>query len=584
MMLVPPRRGDGIILVTPPTTVVATRLFLYGHRLYTVPFHVARLREWLRRRCGDVVHLDCHADPASRPLPVGSEVAGPASDRPAEVPVFAFGLDPDTLRERLHAAGPPSQVWITTLFAYDRDLLAATVAAIRSVFPQTPIVLGGAYASLCPDDCRAMGADEVHEGLLTEAEDGTPTRIRGDGFVVAGRGCPNRCSYCAFSRIEGAIATSASADSVAAQVAGLDREGLATLALYAPAIFRGSMAGVSEEIVSELAKFDRGVLGWAGFEPKVVNHRRAELLRRAGFLDVTVPLQTHDRELARSWGRRETLEDFETAIRTLREAGYSPMEIGSDVIIGHPDQPLDETIRTACYVWSLGITPVIFPYTWIPGSSDAARLARGTVTSAASFQPYLFPFARPGHTADDYTQLCMLSRVQPALLEVALSCLDPDGPVPGLVRRYLDEFGFAVPQWKLGVPLPPCRTGYDTFLSHPWELVLALLRGGNDEEAARFTGACSEVRTCEPAYAEIPRRFLEVGLVAQAKAVVRGALAWLPRRQRSEVLAVLDGAVADFATSFATIAPAVSRALRWSGNEKEAEAWERHVTTGIDSK
>ncbi len=496
-----PGRDDTVVLITPPTMVVETHLFLYGHQLYTIPFHTKRLADWLKLRCNEVVHIDCLGDPESGPHSSGTRTAGPRSSRPEEVACFAYGLDESALRRKLTEMDRPSQVWITTLFAYDRDLLKETIATVKDALPGTPIIVGGSYASLCPDDCRALGADVVYEGILHEAEDAGPTRIGPFGLVVAGRGCPNRCSYCAFSYIEGRRPVSYEPDTVLAHVEQLTGDGLSALALYSPAIFRGNLAQTSERIVEGLASFEFGVVGWAGFEPKAVNRRRAELLHRAGFVDITVPIQTLDRELARSWGRRETLDEFEQAIEMLVDAGYSRLEISSDLILGHPDQSLEETIRSMCYLWSLGVTPVAFPYTWIPRSADAERLNVDlTVTPAGSFQPYLFPFADPGHTARDYMELAKLSRILPQLVETALEYLDPDGPVPSLIRHYLDHFGFDVPQWHIDGSLPPLRFGYSTFMSHPWELALTLCDDGAPKIPDWLADACRQVRTCEPRY------------------------------------------------------------------------------------
>jgi len=496
-----PNRDDSLVLITPPTTVVDTRLFLYGHRLYTIPLHTKRLADWLDRCCGAFLHIDCLGDPESRARPIGTRTAGPRSKSPQEVACFAYGLDEAVLRRKLTEIARPTQVWITTLFAYDRTFLAETIAVVRAALPGVPIVVGGSYASLCPDDCKAMGADHVHQGILHEAEDVGPTRIGPFGFVVAGRGCPNRCSYCAFSYIEGRRPVCYDPEKVLAQAGELAAGGISALALYSPSIFRGALARPSELIVEGLADFDFGVVGWAGFEPKAITPRRAELLHEAGFVDITVPIQTLDRETAKSWGRREALSDFERAVDTLLGAGFSRLEISSDVIMGHPDQTLEETLRSMCYIWSRGITPAVFPYTWIPRSADAKRLNVDLkVTPAESFQPYLFPFADTGHTARDYIEAAKLSRILPQLVDTALEYLDPNGPVPSIIKRYLDEFGFDVPQWRIEGSLPKMKFGYSTFLSHPWELAMALRDEDSDRLPLWLSKACCAVRAFEPNY------------------------------------------------------------------------------------
>jgi hypothetical protein len=576
-----PERGDSVIFITPPTIAVDTRLFLYSHDLYTRKLHTRRLLGWLESRGVSVHYIDSLGDPQSRPVGIGTRTAGPNSARPASISAYAFGLDEETLRRRLTDAGRPSQVWITTFYAYDRELLRATIAIVRSVYPGVPVVVGGAYASLCPDLCLGLGADRVHQGLVAESESHLAVQEGRYGFVLAGRGCPNRCAYCAFHRIEGAKPVSYAEDRILGEVDRLIESGVTLLALYAPSVFRGALAEPTERIMERLAERDITTMIWAGFEPLTITPRRAELARRAGVFEPSIPLQAHDRRTTREWGRRETLQDFLDTVQVMRDAGYSGLEISSDIIVGHPGSPLEETIRSACFLWSQGVTPLQFPYTCVPGSADALSL--GIDFSSAqveTLQSYLWPHARRENTANDYIQFSTLCRVLPQLVEIAVATLDPESAVPKLVERYLNEFGFSIPQWKPKTALPKIRRSYQQHLSHAWEFVLALVENGGVEEAASYVELSEQVSVCEPRYLEIPRAFFDAGLYDAAISTLRGAARCLPRPAR---VALSGDHVLDQATEeprIRLIRGIVADGLREMGRETDAERWRSRAGPG----
>lgn len=100
----------------------------------------------------------------------------------------------------------PEEVYITSLFTYWSQSVAAAVAECRSAFPRAPITVGGIYASLQPEHCRSYtGCDEVFQGVHSEAEAVGPdySLIDTDFQILhASRGCVRRCAFCGTYEIE----------------------------------------------------------------------------------------------------------------------------------------------------------------------------------------------------------------------------------------------------------------------------------------------------------------------------------------------------------------------------------------------
>lgn len=108
----------------------------------------------------------------------------------------------------LHQAGPvPDLIYITSLFTYSWQPVHEATSHYRSKYPQARIVIGGIYATLIPEHAWLGDADEVHKGLVLDAE-----RYRPDYSLVPGwdssilfgtRGCIRKCAFCAVPRLEG---------------------------------------------------------------------------------------------------------------------------------------------------------------------------------------------------------------------------------------------------------------------------------------------------------------------------------------------------------------------------------------------
>ena len=86
--------------------------------------------------------------------------------------------------------------------------VAEIIRELRALAPTTKLVLGGVYATLCPDHARSLGADLVVEGTdlaplwrflqLQPNDDGMPLwelypRLR-TGVLKLADGCPFRCT------------------------------------------------------------------------------------------------------------------------------------------------------------------------------------------------------------------------------------------------------------------------------------------------------------------------------------------------------------------------------------------------------
>jgi Radical SAM superfamily len=564
-----PGSTDSVVFISTPTIVCEQSIFLYAHQLYTEGFLARRLVGWLSLKCPDIRHIHCIEEDGSQPCPLGTFPSGPGSKRSKDLNAYRFGLSESSLAAKISEGSTPTQVWISAMFPYDGDCAKLVIETAREVAPNAEIVLGGGYASLVPKEASRLGADIIHQGLIEGADEKAGVRTRYSGLVVLGRGCPNACSFCAFKLVENVKPTPGDPMNIIGEIDKMITEGMSLVKLYSPAAFKGAHIQVNEAVLKELASRDVTTLLWTGVEPTAMTPQRARLLKDANAIDLMIPLQTVDESLARSWNRKNSLAKYMAAKDCLLDAGYDPLEVSSDVLMGHPDHPLEDSIRTACFVWSLGLTPLVFPFTCVPGAVENGP----EDLSPTQYQPYLWPFARPEYTAQDYIEFSKLSRILPNLLDHALTYIDPDTIVLPLIEKYLNEFNFDIPQWKIDAPLPPLHQGYQTFLSHPWELITMLLTSGHVEAALPFVDICDRVAVCEPAYMTAVRLMERAGYRSEAVKLMKRAMNWLPSKWRTPVREIL-GRDENSPELFNDAASYVFEALQWQEKTAEATAWQ----------
>jgi hypothetical protein len=102
----------------------------------------------------------------------------------------------------------PDVVYITSLFTFYYKAVHDTIDAALRFFPNTPVKVGGIYASLCPENIAGVFGSKVkiHVGIWDEVERYMPDYSlvpNWDGDILfASRGCINKCKFCAVPKLE----------------------------------------------------------------------------------------------------------------------------------------------------------------------------------------------------------------------------------------------------------------------------------------------------------------------------------------------------------------------------------------------
>ncbi len=412
------------------------------------PLGLLYLAGWLQNQGVEVHFLDCLDVPHVRPGPCGTGrypkeiVPTPAPLRDIPRRFGRYGVSYEDFRARLAVMPRPDAVLVTSLMTYWYPGVTAAIALVREYFPGVPVILGGIYASLCPEHARTnSGADLVLAGPwetvlpphladlgLGQFSAVVPTDLAELPYpaldllphlsyipILTSRGCPLDCDYCASRLLQPNYRRRRPAAVVAELVHWQERLGLKDVAFYDDALllhFQDQLLVILEELARQGLSFRFHTPN--GLQARLITREVAGWLKRAGFATLRLGVETTALEPNRP-DRKLRAGELEAALAHLKEAGFGPKEIGVYLLMGLPDQDEGEVAAAIRRVKELGATPVLAQYSPIPGTALWSGAVAGSRYDLAN-EPLchnnsVFP-CRPQFSWDYYTRLKRLAAAE----------------------------------------------------------------------------------------------------------------------------------------------------------------------------
>jgi radical SAM superfamily enzyme YgiQ (UPF0313 family) len=380
-----------------------------AYDFWAKPMGLLTIAALLRQHGVRVSYMDClnrfhprapQVDPSARhgrgPY-LKTRIAKPAGLQDVDRHFSRYGILPSWFEEDLRKLERPDLVMVTSLMTYWYPGIRETIDTVRSVFPETPIVLGGIYTRLCEAHAKKnCGADEVavvpaeqnifslvqrytgySAGLAFDPAnlDSYPypaldlqTRINYIPLLTS-RGCPFSCAYCASHLLEPRRMLR-SAQSVVEEIGYWHRDyGVRDFVLYDDAFLVDTdnhATPILERIIN--AKLPVRFHTPNAIHIRGISSQTARLMYRAGFHTLRLGLETVEFEHRQKIDKKVSEEEFTAAVRVLMAAGFDKSRVGAYLLAGLPDQSWDSIMQSIQTVKQSGITPVIAYYTPIPGT------------------------------------------------------------------------------------------------------------------------------------------------------------------------------------------------------------------------
>lgn len=378
-----------------------------AYDFWAKPLGLLSIAALLRSHGVAVAYIDCldrfhpkatASDPSARcgrgPY-LKSRIDKPQGLRDVQRTFSRYGIKPRWFREDLMTLQPPDLILVTSMMTYWYTGVQETIAILREIFPDTKIILGGIYASLCRDHAlKNSGAHEIFSG---PAENTLFDLIaRHTGFTVTphfnaheldtyaypaldlqnhinyvplltSRGCPFKCKYCA-SYFLSPGRMWRSPESVIEEIRFWHiTHQVSDFILYDDAF----LVDAERHAIPILEKIIQADMNLRFHTPNAVHIRgitakTAPLLYRAGFKTLRLGLETAEFDQRKTIDQKVTENDFKRAAGFLKEAGFEKNQVGAYLLMGLPGQDLAAVERSVRAVLETKITPILAYYSPIP--------------------------------------------------------------------------------------------------------------------------------------------------------------------------------------------------------------------------
>ncbi|MFN7181110.1 MAG: B12-binding domain-containing radical SAM protein [Planctomycetota bacterium] len=310
-----------------------------------------------------------------------------------------YGLPLDIFYQKLQNIPKPDVIGITSGMTYWYPGVFKAIEIIKEKFKGVSVVLGGIYATLCYEHAvKKSGADYIIRGpgelamlKLVDQICGIkrdysdfPSSINTMPFpaynlypylssvsVIASLGCPLRCSYCASSVLQPKFRYR-DATSFIKELEIYTNRNISDVAFYDDALLWKHQRFV-DEILSKIIEKNFRVRFHTpnGIHAKEVDINLARKLFQANFKTLNIGLETTDEEHQKTISSgKVTNEEFERCVRNLKQAGFGEKNLKAYVMIGLPEQSVEEIINTFEFVYKLDIRFYVSQFSPVPGTVE----------------------------------------------------------------------------------------------------------------------------------------------------------------------------------------------------------------------
>jgi pyruvate-formate lyase-activating enzyme len=310
-------------------------------------------------------------------------------------------------------------VLVQTMMTYWYPGVREAIEDLRLLQPQAKIVLGGAYATICPAHASALGADLLVEGCdldplwrMLSISPGTDPPfwappLRDVGVIKLAEGCPFRCTYCA-TPVFASEFRSRPAEETFEELRHLVRLGARHVAFYDDALlFRAQevLAPFLERSISEQMPVSFHTPN--ALNARFVTAELARLMVRSGFLTYFLGLESRSENWQRSTGGKVNPSEFAAAVEYLRSAGA--VSITAYVLIGHPDSESQEIESAMHFAHEHHARVMLSEFSPLPGTVDGEKCGLwADLTEPLHHNKTAFTFRRLG--SESLTRLKDLAR------------------------------------------------------------------------------------------------------------------------------------------------------------------------------
>ena len=295
-----------------------------------------------------------------------------------------FGLPRYLFQEFLKQQGPFDFALVQTTMTYWYLGYQEVIRDIRQNRPDTKIILGGNYATICTNHAKTLEADFLLTGTnlqpLWEYLNIKPNLQQpalwsayeklNIGVLKLTDGCPFNCTYCCVPKVYDKF-KQRPMELCLAELEMLVKHEVNNIAFYDDALlFKAEKVLVPflEEVLRRNIKVNFHTPN--GLHARFITKSLAELMVRAGFKTFYLGFESASLEWQRSTGSKVFADELAQAVEHLIAAGAEPKNITVYQILGHPKINIQQLEESMQFVNNLKVRGMLADFSPIPGTID----------------------------------------------------------------------------------------------------------------------------------------------------------------------------------------------------------------------
>jgi radical SAM superfamily enzyme YgiQ (UPF0313 family) len=295
-----------------------------------------------------------------------------------------YGVGRQSFKDFLTHSAAFGFALVQTAMTYWYPGVAEVIEDIRQIQPQTKVVLGGSYATICPEHAKGLGADLVISGaevqplwdyIGIEPDNNQPALWEAyeelkNGAIKLSDGCPFNCSYCSVPKVYGSF-KARPLEKALAELELMIKLNVKNIAFYDDALLYKS----NDVLVPFLNEaIERGINVNLhtpnALSARFLTDELAKLMIRAGFKTFYIGLESASEQWQQQTGSKVSCQEFAAAVENLKSAGADPNDITAYQILGHPKMDIQQLEESMRFVRSLGVRGMLADFSPIPGTPD----------------------------------------------------------------------------------------------------------------------------------------------------------------------------------------------------------------------
>ena len=313
-----------------------------------------------------------------------------------------YGISESAFIAQLKSQENVQAVLITSLMTYWYIGVKRVVELCRQYLPNVPVILGGIYATLIPEHAKAViepdylieGPGEIKalkllNNILKESIDPDDLPKQLDEYpypafdlmnhpdymiILTARGCPYNCTFCA-QKIISMPFTQRNPEQVIEEFEyHYQKYKLPDFAFYDDALFINKSRHINVILEKLIEKqLPLRLHSPNGLFANSIDAELADLMFRANFKTIRLSFETSNEDRRRDMFSKVSNEGLINAMEKLTKVGFKASDLESYVLMGLPNQSVEEIIASIIFVNNLGIKVRLASFSPIPGTVEFDR-------------------------------------------------------------------------------------------------------------------------------------------------------------------------------------------------------------------